>query len=572
MLQSLYIKNFALIDEVFIEFEPGLNIILGETGAGKSILIDALMTTLGERTSPEMVKSGENKAIVEAIFQLDNPKVLQEILKEFDEDISNTLILRREITAKGQSRCFINDTPFPLNQVKEIGTYLIDFHGQHSHQQLLSPKFQLDLIDSLSNNDELIEQYIQLKKLLENKIEELKSLESDFLKYSKEKDTSEFELNEILRINPQPNELQNIEKELKKLENIELLNNGLTEIYEKIYESESSVIDLLSFTAKKLNTLIRYDESLEHILRELEVIIHQISEISKEISNKFNKLSLDPDYIENLRHRLSDLRYLEKKYINYENIFTEKARLESIIKNTNNIEKFIEEKSSEIKNLKKQITQITKEIHNNRLNGIEILETKIPEILDELGMKNVRFKVEIYQEETKENNVEDLSVELDTKYYKLLPKGLDKVEFLISTNPNTKPMPLENIASGGELSRLMLALKSTTAEYHKFPTMIFDEIDTGISGKIASRTAQLMKKLGKNHQVIAITHLPQIASAGSNIILIEKKEQSGNIKVKATELNYEQKIFEIARLLSGESITEFALENARRLVEETKEL
>ena len=571
MLQSLYIKNFALIDEIYIEFEPGLNIILGETGAGKSILIDALMTTLGERTSPELVKSGENKAIVEATFQFDNPELFQEILKDFDEATNDTLILRREITAKGQSRCFINDTPFPLNQVKEIGTYLVDFHGQHSHQQLLSSKFQLDLIDSLSNNEDFLEKYRKLKKELEIKIEELKSLKADFLKYSNDKDFYEFELNEIVRINPQPNELQNIEKELKKLENIELLNNGLAEIYETLYKSESSVVDLLSFSAKKLNNLIRYDGSLTTALQQLQEVIDQISEISKEISRKFNQFNLEPDYIENLRRRLSDLKYLEKKYIIYENIFKEKERLESLINDTNNIEKLIEDKSAEIKELKIHITKIAKEIHNNRLKGIEILETKIPEILNELGMKNVQFKIEIYQEEATENNVEDLTIEIDNKFFKLLPKGLDKVEFLIATNPNTKPMPLENIASGGELSRLMLALKSTTAEYHQFPTMIFDEIDTGISGKIASRTAQLMKKLGKNHQVIAITHLPQIASAGSNIILIEKHEQDGKINVKATKLNDEQKIIEIARLLSGEKITEFALENARRLVEETNE-
>ncbi len=571
MLQTLYIKNFALIDEISIDFEPGLNIILGETGAGKSIIIDALMTTLGERTSPELVKSGEIKSIVEAIFNIDNLELLKLFFDEFEEETKDILILRREISSKGQSRCFVNDSPVPLNKVKEIGTYLVDFHGQHSHQQLLSPKFQLNLIDSLSDSRNLIETYTKLKKELEVQIEEIKKLKEDFANYSKDKEILEYELNEIIRINPQPNELQRIESELKKLENIELLINGLEEVYEKLYKSETSVIDILSSISKKLYALARYDDSLSIYFNQIEEIIENVSEISKEISKRNKEINLEPEYIENLRRRISDLKYLEKKYISYDNIFIEKEKLEKIIQSTNNIEKLILDKEKEIKKLKEEISKVAQKIHQKRQEGIEVLENKIPVILNELGMKNIIFKVETYQEISPTNNIEDLCIEINKHFYKLLSNGIDSVEFLIATNPNTKPMPLETIASGGELSRIMLALKSISAEKYNFPTMIFDEIDVGISGKIASKTAQLMKKLATNHQVIAITHLPQIASAGQNTILIEKLSGEDTI-IRAIRLNQEQKIVEIARLLSGEKINEFALENARKLIEETNKL
>ncbi len=571
MLQSLYIKNFALIDEISIDFEAGLNIILGETGAGKSIIIDALMTTLGERTSPELVKSGTNKAIVEAIFTIDNPELFKLFLDEFEEETKDTLILRREISSKGQSRCFVNDSPMPLNKVREIGTYLVDFHGQHSHQQLLSPKFQLNLIDSLSDTKTLLEIYSKLKRELEVQIEEIQNLKDDFKKYSQDKEIFEYELNEIIRINPQPNELQRIENELKKLENFELLINGLEEIYEKLYKSKTSVIDILSSISKKLNTLARYDETLLTYLNQIEGIIETLSEISKDISKRNEEINFEPEYIENLRRRISDLKYLEKKYISYENIFIEKEKLEKIIQSTNNTEKLIQDKEKEIIKLKEEISKVAQELHQKRQKGIAILVNKIPEILNELGMKNIIFEVQTYQEISPSNNIEDLCTEINNQFFRLLSNGIDSVEFLIATNPNTKPMPLENIASGGELSRIMLALKSISAEKHKFPTMIFDEIDVGISGKIASKTAQLMKKLASNHQVIAITHLPQIASAGQNTILVEKLSGENTI-IRASRLNQEQKIVEIARLLSGEKVTESALENARKLIEETNKL
>lgn len=568
MLQSLYIKNFTLIDEINIDFTSGLNIVLGETGAGKSIVIDALMTTLGERTSPELVKSGESKSIVEATFFVENPEIINSILKDPDNLVQETICLRREVTSKGTSRCFLNDTPYPLNLIKEIGEYLVDFHGQHTHQQLLSPKFQLELLDSISRNEELLQVYKQYRKGLEENIKILQNLEKELELAYREREKIEYDLQELLRINPQPNELEEIEKELKKLENIEIINTNLNEAYEILYKSESSVVDSIAKAIKKLENILKFEPTLDNFVKQLENTIEIISDISVEIQKKFIETDFDPEHLDNLRTRLSELKYLEKKYLTYNNIFTEKDRLQGLVLKIYSLEEEIKKVKEMIQNTKAKLKSIALEISDARKQAIKILEKKVPEILSKLGMKNTVFNVNITQEFLDTYDTKDFSIDVNGKAIKLLQNGIDRVEFLIATSTNTKPMPLENIVSGGELSRLMLALKSIAAERYKSPTMIFDEIDVGISGKIASMTAQLMKTIAKTHQIIAITHLPQIAAAGNNTILIEKKEEAGKLKIIAKQLDNEAQVVEIARLLSGEKISDFAIENAKKLIAE----
>lgn len=568
MLQSLYIKNFTLIDEINIDFTSGLNIVLGETGAGKSIVIDALMTTLGERTSPELVKSGESKSIVEATFFVENPEIINSILKDPDNLVQETICLRREVTSKGTSRCFLNDTPYPLNLIKEIGEYLVDFHGQHTHQQLLSPKFQLELLDSISRNEELLQVYKQYRKVLEENIKILHNLEKELELAHREREKIEYDLQELLRINPQPNELEEIEKELKKLENIEIINTNLNEAYEILYKSESSVVDSIAKAIKKLENILKFEPALDNFVKQLENTIEIISDISVEIQKKFIETDFDPEHLDNLRTRLSELKYLEKKYLTYNNIFTEKDRLQGLVLKIYSLEEEIKKVKERIQNTKAKLKSIALEISDARKQAIKILEKKVPEILSKLGMKNTVFNVNITQEFLDTYDTKDFSIDVNGKAIKLLQNGIDRVEFLIATSANTKPMPLENIVSGGELSRLMLALKSIAAEHYKSPTMIFDEIDVGISGKIASMTAQLMKTIAKTHQIIAITHLPQIAAAGNNTILIEKKEEAGKLKIIAKQLDNDAQVVEIARLLSGEKISDFAIENAKKLIAE----
>ncbi|MFN3305745.1 MAG: DNA repair protein RecN [Candidatus Kapaibacteriota bacterium] len=568
MLHSLYIKNFALIDEIYIEFQPKLNIVIGETGAGKSIIIDALMTTLGERTSPELVKIGEQKAIVEATFSVENPSALNSILNDEENLIENNLTLRREITSKGTSRCFLNDTPYPLSVIKDIGELLVDFHGQHSHQQLLSTKFQLEFLDNISDNIKLVEFYQTLRRNLENSINELLQQEFELRRINQEIDRINYDLQEILRIDPKPNELPQIEEELKKLENLEIINSTLNEVYTTLYQAENSVLDQTSYAVKKLTYLLKFYPSLKETIKQLENIVEIVTEVSKEIHKLILDAEFEPNYLDNLRVRLSELKYLEKKYLTFENIFNEKERMQSLVLTTYSLEDSIKKSEERIHSLKEELKEIALKISHNRFKGAELLETKVPEILGKLGMKNVTFKVDFKRETIQSEDIHNLSIRLDGDNVKLLQNGIDKIEFLIATNPNAKPMNLGSIASGGEISRIMLALKSLSAGRQKFPTMIFDEIDVGISGKIASMTAQLMKQISANHQVIAITHLPQIASAGNNTILVEKIENQNSVKISAKSLTEEEKVFEIAKLLSGEMISQHAIENAKKLISE----
>lgn len=568
MLQHIFIKNFALIDELEIDFQKGLNVILGETGAGKSIIIDALLLTLGERASLDLIKAGENKLIIEAKFSIENIDKIKEILKEDILDFENDLILRREITSKGVSRSFINDTPCQLSVLKELGNYLVDFHGQHSHQQLLSPPFQLALLDSIAANDELIQTYKRLKKELMNEIQEYHTLIESKEKLQVQKELFEQNLQEIVRINPQPKEIDEIENELTALENFEIIYSNLQEAYNLIYSSTNSSYDLLSKAAKVIENASRWDNTLAKILNEIIQLLENIEDMSQELSKKINSIEYDPQRVEWLRIRLSELRYLAKKYITYENIFTEKEKMFDYLTNSLKTDEDIKHRVAKINLLKQAIAKIALQIQERRKKSASIVETTLPEVLDKLGMKNTSFQINFSTLNLEKPSLDTLSVQINENSCQLLENGIDKIEFLIATHQSMPPMPLASIASGGEISRIMLAIKSITAKHYQFPTMVFDEIDVGISGKIAQMAGILMHEISRNHQIIVITHIPQIASAGEHIILVSKNDINGKVKVGAKSLNGEEKIQEIARLISGESISGAAIENARNLINE----
>lgn len=568
MLQSIYIKNFALIDELEIDFRKGLNVILGETGAGKSIIIDALLLTLGERASQDFIKAGENKLIIEARFSIEDIDKIKEILEEGILEFEDTLILRREITSKGVSRSFINDTPCQLTTLKELGNYLVDFHGQHSHQQLFSSSFQLALLDSFAVNGELIQTYKKLKKELENEIQQYHTLIEAKEKLQLQKEIFEQNLQEIVHINPQPKEIDEIENELTALENFEIVHSNLQEAYNLIYSSPNSSYDLLSKTAKVIENTSRWDNNLITISNEIIQLLENIEDISQELSKKINSIEYDPQRVEWLRIRLSELRYLAKKYITYENIFTEKEKMLSYLTNSLKVDEDIKQKVVKINSLKQAIAEISSQIQERRKKSASIVESTLPEVLNKLGMKNTSFRINFSIANLEKPSLDTLSVQVNGNFCQLLENGIDKVEFLIATHQSMPPMPLASIASGGEISRIMLAIKSITAKHYKFPTMVFDEIDVGISGKIAQMAGILMHEISRNHQIIVITHIPQIASAGEHTILVSKNDINGEMKVEAKSLDSEEKIREIARLISGESISDAAIENAKNLINE----
>lgn len=567
MLQSLYIKNFALIDEIEIEFNPGLNIIIGETGAGKSIIIDALMQTLGERSDVNLVKLGEQKAIIEAIFNVENYDEILKLTPEIDF-FGPEIFFRREISQKGVSRAFINDTPISISILKELGNYLVDFHGQHTHQQLLSPKFQLHLLDSLARNTNLLsifqDRYLSFHKIVKEYIELTEKINLLNAKVNE----SQHILNEIEQINPQPNEIEEIETELLRLENFELIYSTLYEIYNLSYSNENSIVETFAKIIKQLRNLIKYDKTLEILYEELLTAQNIVDELSKQIYDRMNRIEHDPNRMDNLRTRLGELKYLEKKFIRFENIFKEKENIKHIRTELRESKQTIHQKIQEILTLKNELKEIATALNQKRLEAGIYLQNNLPEVLSRLGMKNCKFQVQFSNSLADESSLELPIIEVEKQNIKLTDKGFDEVEFLISTTPNGRLLPLNTIASGGEISRIMLALKSLVAEVYDFPTMIFDEIDVGISGKIARMAGTLMKKLSRNHQIIAITHLPQIAASGDQTILVSKTEGKNQIVITAKTLTYKEKIEEIAKLLSGTKVTSSAYESASNLIRE----
>lgn len=568
MLKSLYIKNFALIDEIEVHFTNGLNIIIGPTGAGKSIIFDALMQALGERSDVNFIKKDKQKTIIEAIFYIQNFNAFLEILKDEETITNSEILLRREISAKGTSRAFINDTPIPILTLKEIGQLLVDFHGQHTHQQLLSQKSQLNLLDILSKNTELLKTYNNLYQKLQQKIKNYKELkEKKTILKSKTEELAQV-LKELERVNPQPNEIQEIEAELLMLENYEMIFSTLNEIYNLSYLSNNSIVELFGKVVKQLNKLTKYDKSLKSMLEDLLTAQNIVSEVSKQIYDKINEIEFDQNRVEFLRSRLGELKYLEKKYITFENIFQEKEKIERLLQDLQNSEELITNVIKEINDIKQKISEIALQLHQKRKESANFLEKELPILLNSLGMRNSKFNVLFTHSYLTNYSIDSFGTKLDDKFIKINEDGIDNVEFYISTNPNSKLLPLDKIVSGGEISRIMLGLKSLVANIYQFPTMIFDEIDVGISGKIAKKAGLLMKKIARNHQVIAITHLPQIAAAADNITLISKDENDNNVVVMAKTLSEEDKIKEIAKLLSGDKITKSALDNAENLIKE----
>ncbi|MGQ9818679.1 MAG: DNA repair protein RecN [Candidatus Kapaibacteriales bacterium] len=567
MLQSLYIKNFALIDEIEIQFTFGLNIIIGETGAGKSIIIDALMQTLGERSDVNLIKSGEQKSIIEAIFKIKDGAEIFKLIPDV-EFSGSEITLRREISTKGTSRAFINDTPVSISTLKELGTYLVDFHGQHSHQQLLSPKFQLRLLDAFIKNTNLLRFFQERFSMFQKVIKEYNELLSKINLLDVKTEDSKQILKEIEQINPQPNEINEIEHELLKLENSELIYSTLNEIYNLSYLSESSVVETLAKIIRQLKSVTKFDKTLETFYDELLVAENIINEFSKQIYNRINQIEFDPVRIENHRARLRELKYLEKKFIAYENIFREKEKINKLLNELKELKQELNYRIQDITSLKAELKEVAIMLHQKRLESATHLEKSLPKVLSQLGMQNSKFLVQFSHSLVNESSLELPVIEVDQQNVKLNDSGFDEVEFLIATNPNGKLLPLSSIASGGEISRIMLALKSLVANVYDFPTMIFDEIDAGISGKVARMAGTLMKKLSQDHQIIAVTHLPQIAAASDNIILVSKMEDGNSVSIKVKTLNDSGKIEEIAKLFSGTNVTSSAYDSALNLIKE----
>ncbi len=563
MLKNLYIKNYALIDEIDITFHKGFNVILGETGAGKSILIGALGLLIGERASAEVIRKDAPKAVVEGVFDIARLEKVKAYLNKIDIDYDDELIIRREISAKGSNRIFLNDTPVNLSDIKQLGDLLVDLHGQHSHQSLLKSEKHIEFLDELGSYGDLLSDFSATTEELENKRKTLNSLIKREKELKEKLELYEFKLREINDISPQEGEDEQLENELRILENSEFLFNATTEIYSALYESDSAVYDNLSAVEKKVSELVRFDEQFRAHADDLANVLSAISDIAEFMRDYKETLELDPEILEEKRERLGALNLLKKKYGgSLDAVIEFRDKIAEEISLAQNFSFEIEKLEKEILELRKKAGETAAKLSALRNETARKLAPEIVAVLNELGMSDSAFSVEITQTETQSDN----SLIVGDKNFAYNEYGIDNVEFLISTNPGEELKPLIKIASGGEISRIMLALKTLLAQKDNIPILIFDEIDTGISGRIAQKVGKAIRELAKTHQIIAITHLPQIAAFAEHLYVIEKQKEEERAVSKIRKLDNEETLSEIAKLFSGEKITEAALESAKQLV------
>lgn len=565
MLKSLEIKDYALIDHISVEFEKGLNIITGETGAGKSILIDAMSLLLGERASTEVVRKGAQKSFVEGIFDVEHNKKVKSLLEENEIDYQSELIIRREISLKGSNRCFVNDSPVSLNVIKSIGDLLVDLHGQHEHQSLLRTETHIEFLDEFADNYKLIEEYRIKYSELNSRQLQLKELigKEDSLKGKRE--IYSFQLKEIDAVNPQPDEDELISNELNILENSEKLLQLTDEVYTKLYDGEPSVIDLLGETKHKLNQLSGIDKSFLESESECGSALAIVKELANSLRSYKSRIDVDPAAVEEKRERLGAINLLKKKYGGSISKIVEHKQ--KIIKELDLVDNFniaISELEKEINLLRKSAGEAAEKLSASRKKISVKVESEVKKVLNQLGVPEAVFKVNINQTEAEKNSGHYLIVK--NKSYFSDENGIDTVEFFISTNAGEDVKPLVKVASGGEVSRIMLSLKTILAKSDKLPLLIFDEIDTGVSGRIAQKVGAALKDLASFHQIISITHLPQIAGMADHHYTVEKKQIDNRAISSIKKLSESERINEIAKLISGEELSKASIESAKQLI------
>jgi DNA repair protein RecN (Recombination protein N) len=564
MIKTLAIKDYILIDKIKIQFESGLNIITGETGVGKSIIIDAMNLLIGEKASTDIIRSGSEKAIIEGIFDVSDNQNVINFLGENNYDISDELIIRREILRKGTSRSFINDSPASLSHLKELGKFLIDLHGQHEHQSLLRTETHIHLLDNFGNLEKLIDEYrtyyFKLKELFA-KLDELKNIESST---KEKKDLYEFQAKEIDAVNPKPNEIDELQNKLNILENSERLYEATSRIYETLYESEFAVYDQLIKVRNLIDDLSRIDKTFSELKNDISSAISIVDELAKFIQSYNSRIEFNPELLEESRQRLGSLILLAKKYGgSLEAVIEHRNKIEKELQLAENFEEEIQKIEDEIEDVRKLCSDAAVRLSEKRREVAEKISKSIVTILKDLGINNAKFDV-VFRNKKSDNPRS--FVKLGNEYYEATPFGFDDVEFYISTNPGEELKPLAKIASGGEISRIMLALKTILAKSDKLPLMVFDEIDVGISGRIAQKVGKALRNLSEYHQIIAITHLPQIAGFANAHYVVEKKIKDGRAISTIRKLNDEERVYEIAKLISGEEITPASLESAKELI------
>lgn len=549
MLRRLYISNFALIGEMDVSFPGKLTVITGETGAGKSIFLEALGLVLGKRADSAALQNKAKKCIIEAEFETRGLS-LENFFAENELDYDAHIILRREISPEGKSRSFLNDTPVALSVLKLLSERIIDIHSQHQTLLLNQANFQLEIIDAFAGTLDDYKTYKSDFLKLGRLETTLKKLEEKELQAKKELDYYRFLFNELEEADIKNGTLHQLESESLSLENAESIKNILLNLSNALNGENNSILQSLSLLKQQLQSLSKFGTNYKELSERLNSAYIELKELSVDIEDTENETVFDQARLEDVNARLDKLNRLLKKHgVNSENeLIKTKEEIEEKLSQFSSLESEVEKTQKQITELKKNCTQQAKKLSDKRKAAVAGIEKNVKDLLSDLSMPNALFKIDI-------TPIEELSV-----------SGLDKVQFLFTANKGAQLNELHKVASGGELSRLMLSLKSLLASKKELPTIIFDEIDTGVSGDVADKIGTIMARMGNGMQVITITHLPQIASKGSHHLFVYKRDDEEKTSSFIKQLDKDERITEIAKMLSTGSPTQSALKNAKELL------
>ncbi len=549
MITNLAIKNYALIEDIRVDFNEGLTIITGETGAGKSILLGALALLLGKRADLNSVKDSSKKCVIEGCFSIKNYG-LKYVFEENDLDFEPHTIIRREILPGGKSRAFVNDTPVALTQLQALAPHLIDIHSQHETLEVVSENFQMEVIDALAGNDSLLKSYqAQFAdfRAISEKLSAIKFQKENALK---ELDYNTFLFSELQQADLKKLNQQDLEETFETLNNAEAIQEALSNVNKYLDEDQIGSLQTAKEARIVLGRIKEFSKTFEDYWQRLNSAIIELEDISNEVGATAEKIEADPEMLFQVNEKLQTLYKLQQKHSvsTVSELIEIENELEEKVNTTLGLDDQIEKLEKEKKELQETTLKTSAELHSKRFEAIPILKRKLEETLFPLGLPNAQFQFELSASENFKNN------------------GTDTLQLLFTANKGLAFGPLKKVASGGEMSRIMLAVKAVLAEYKKLPTIVFDEIDTGVSGEIANKMAGILHQMSKSIQLLSITHLPQIAAKGDHHIKIYKEDSNDLTTTHLKVLDEEERIVEIAEMLGGKNVSEAAIANAKELL------
>ena len=554
MLKHLYIKNFTLIDTLDIELHPGFSVITGETGAGKSIILGAIGLLLGQRADSKTIKQGADKCVIEAHFDLSRYNMESFFTENDIEYDLDDCIVRRELTASGKSRAFINDTPVQLSMLKELGDRLMDIHSQHQNLLLNKQDFQLNVVDILADDSKELDAYRQTFSEYRKAEQELSQLREDIERNRQNVDFLQFQYQELSSANLKEGELEELEQKSDTMTHSEDIKSALYEADSAFQDEDNGIIRSLRSSISALNGISKVFPDAKELTERMDSAYIELKDIASEISDHLEDIDFDPSELDSVNNRLDKLYDLQKKYRaeTIEELITTRDDLQQKLNNIENSDEALESLQASVAKLRADVEKKADSLTKLRTKAAQLIEKDMQGRLVPLGMPNVRFSISITKEQPG-------------------TYGQDKVAFLFSANTSTPLQPVSQVASGGEIARVMLSLKAMISGAVKLPTIIFDEIDTGVSGKIAEKMAEIMQEMGNNErQVISITHLPQIAALGSTHYKVSKEETGQGTTTSMTMLTPDERVREIAQMLSGSDVSDAAIQNAKELLKVKK--